>query len=505
MAFSCSYVLSQLRADEPDKNGEASQAKRGTKRPFPFSGDKEENVADDILPEAVDVLDSIFASLCPFSENSSASDDVVIVHETKSASSGDDEPEIEIVKTVNGIENSEVEIISEETDNQLQIVNDEEIYDFTNIPVQVTGAWKEFMNGKGNNYTKGCKWAPDGSCIMTCSDDNILRLFNLPEELWDCSKWHDITEMEAVVKISEGEILYDYSWYPLMNSSEPSTCCLASCSKNTPVHLWDGFTGELRASYRSYDQMDEIIAARSLSFDSEGQRIFCGFEKTVRIFNVDLPGRNFEIRNTFAKKSGQSGIISCFAFTPQNRHISAVGSYQKSIGLYSEPDGELECILEGQKGGVTQLQFSPDGNLLYSGGRKDPEILCWDLRNLGTVLYCLRRTCVTNQRMYFDITRGGRYIVSGNNNGIISVWDTYKEPKETETDDFDVLEPTLFYMGHKDCVNGISLHPTYPLLCSSSGQRKFRDLLPEDDDELFARELPERDNSLRLWWIGKSS
>lgn len=41
-----------------------------------------------------------------------------------------------------------------------------------------------------------------------------------------------------------------------------------------------------------------------------------------------------------------------------------------SVGIYSEPSGELECILEGQKGGVTQLQFSPDGNLLYSGGRK---------------------------------------------------------------------------------------------------------------------------------------
>ncbi|GBM01993.1 hypothetical protein AVEN_269586-1 [Araneus ventricosus] len=100
---------------------------------------------------------------------------------------------------------------------------------------------------------------------------------------------------------------------------------------------------------------------------------------------------------------------------------------------------------------------------------------------------------------------GGRYVVSGNNNGVITIWDAYKEPKESDFDEFSVLEPVQFYMGHKDCVNGISLHPTYPLLCSSSGQRKFPDLLSEDDDQIFARELPERDNSLRLWWIGKCS
>ncbi|GFW96105.1 telomerase Cajal body protein 1 [Trichonephila clavipes] len=238
-----------------------------------------------------------------------------------------------------------------------------------------TSAIKDLLEKWEDVRAMVLEWHPNqadvnGSCILTCSDDNILRLFNLPEELWDFTKWQDMPEMEAAVKISEGDLIYDYCWYPLMNSAEPSTCCLASSSKHTPVHLWDGFTGKLRCTYRSYDQMDEIIAAKSLSFDADGARIFCGFDKTIRVFNVDLPGRNYETRQTFAKKSGQSGIISCFAFTSQNRSISAVGSYQKTIGIYSEPDGELECLLEGQKGGLTQLQFSPDGNLLYSAGRK---------------------------------------------------------------------------------------------------------------------------------------
>lgn len=377
-------------------------------------------------------------------------------------------------------------------------------YNLTNTPYQITGSWKEFNCCSRNNFTRGCKWAPDGSCILTCSNDNNLRIFNLPSQLWDSSQWCDISEMEAAVKISEGDLIYDYSWYPLMNSNDRASCCLASTSKKSTVHLWDGFTGELRCSYRPYNHLDEVVTPHSLSFDSDGQKLFCGFKNIVRIFNVDVPGRSFESRHVFAKKRGQSGIISCFAFTPSNKNISVAGSYQKTIGIYSEPSGQLECVLEGQKNGITQLQFSPDGRYLYSGGRKDPDILCWDLRNLGTVLYSLKRSCETNQRMYFDISRCGKYVVSGNGNGIITFWDVTKEPEIINDDDWAVIKPLQFFLGHNDCVNGTSLHPTFPLLCSSSGQRKFPALIDEDDDEkaIFSSKL-KCDNSLRLWWIGK--
>lgn len=34
---------------------------------------------------------------------------------------------------------------------------------------------------------------------------------------------------------------------------------------------------------------------------------------------------------------------------------------------------------------------------------KDPEILCWDLREPGKVVFSLKRNVVTNQRIYFDL------------------------------------------------------------------------------------------------------
>lgn len=71
-------------------------------------------------------------------------------------------------------------------------------------------------------------------------------------------------------------------------------------------------------------------------------------------------------------------------------------------------------ILRGHKSGVTQLQFSPDGLKLYSGSRKgDNDIVCWDLRNIGQTLYSAKRTVTTNQRIYFDISSDGKYLISG--------------------------------------------------------------------------------------------
>uniref|UniRef100_V5HBS7 WD repeat-containing protein 79 n=2 Tax=Ixodes ricinus TaxID=34613 RepID=V5HBS7_IXORI len=201
---------------------------------------------------------------------------------------------------------------------------------------------------------------------------------------------------------------------------------------------------------------------------------------------------------------GQPGIISCFAFGPQG--IYAAGSYCKTVAMYSESDGQLQFMLSGHQGGVTHLRFSPDGTRLYSGGRKDFEILCWDLRNLGKVLFCMKRTVTTHQRMYFDLSRCGNYLLSGNTNGIVTAWDLKVQP--IELDDCEpLMRPGLFFKAHDDCVNGISLHPTLPVYATTSGQRKFPELSGDDSSSIFEVDtLAQADNSLRLWWLdGKAS
>lgn len=89
-------------------------------------------------------------------------------------------------------------------------------------------AVNEFREG---NFLKGCKWSPDGLCLLTNSNDNTLRLFNLPQHLYSFPiQPTDSTDMSAVLKMKEADTIYDYCWYPAMHSSYPDTCWLGTMS-----------------------------------------------------------------------------------------------------------------------------------------------------------------------------------------------------------------------------------------------------------------------------------
>lgn len=378
-----------------------------------------------------------------------------------------------------------------------EVENEYQPYNFSQVPKFLANCSEEFQK---SNFLKGCKWAPDGSCILTNSEDRCLRLFNLPEQIYN-SEINNIPPLESVLKMQESGTIYDYCWYPGMSSTMPETCCLLSTSKDTPVHMWDAFTAELRCSYRAYDQMDEVVAANSLAFSLDGQKLYCGFNKMIRVFDVERPGRQFTERPTYVKKSGgQAGIISCITPSPVNHNLYATGSYSKEIALYWEPAGNLMCMFQGHQGGVTHILFSPDGNRIYSGGRKDPEILCWDLRSPGTILFTLLRQSETNQRIYFDLDRSGRYIMSGNHDGTITVWDTTAAPVTVSSDTDPLLYPCLIYPAHNDTTNGISIHPSLPIVASTSGQRHFS-VFDDSGSEDDTTQKPTYANNLQLWWF----
>lgn len=73
---------------------------------------------------------------------------------------------------------------------------------------------------------------------------------------------------------------------------------LASSSRDNPIHVWDAFYGEVRASFRPYNHLDELTAALSLCFTPDGSQLYCGFDKTVRVFDTQRPGRDCEERPT---------------------------------------------------------------------------------------------------------------------------------------------------------------------------------------------------------------
>ncbi|XP_044462010.1 telomerase Cajal body protein 1 [Mangifera indica] len=347
-----------------------------------------------------------------------------------------------------------------------------------------------------NNFLKGIKWSPDGSCFLTNSEDNTLRVFSLPDneggyDINACSSANEQDSYDANLVVREGEPAYDFCWYPYMSASDPVRCVFASTTRDHPIHLWDATSGVLRCTYRAYDAVDEITAAISIAFNPAGTKIFAGYNKSIRVFDIHRPGRDFVQYSTLqGNKEGQAGIISGIAFSPSHTGLLATGSYSQTSAIYREDNMELLYILHGQEGGITHLQFSKDGNYLYTGARKDPYILCWDVRKAVEVVYKFYRSSeYTNQRILFDIDPSGRHLGTGGQDGLVHIYD------------LQTGQWASGFQAAADTVNGFSFHPFLPMAASSSGHRRFE--LPDEGNEDF--HLSGDNNCASVWSFSYTS
>ncbi|XP_019863266.1 PREDICTED: telomerase Cajal body protein 1-like [Amphimedon queenslandica] len=366
-------------------------------------------------------------------------------------------------------------------------VTNTELYELESEPQLLVETKNEFMKNE-DNYFRGCKWSPDGTCILTCNNDNILRLYNLPDELYSSPFPDDILpEMVPVVSAREGEIIYDYAWFPRMSSHDYATCCFASSSKNSPVHLLDAYDGRLRCSYLSYNHLDELISPHSLCFSLDGSKLYTGYQNMIKVFDTSIPGRDSKTITMSDDENSQCGIVSCIAMNPSCATDFVIGTYSGSVSFYSEiAKGSLFSISSYKKG-ISQIMFSPCGNYLFFSERKSFTLGIVDIRKYTVTLDDITRTVNTNQRIYFDISKDGDCLATGSTNGFV---------KFIRLNDFKFRE----FNAHSDAVNGCSIHPSLPLLATSSGQWKPQ-VIDDDDDDDDDKIIFE--NSLKIWSMDK--
>lgn len=368
---------------------------------------------------------------------------------------------------------------------QINIAEKEEKYFKDQRIIELAKA--TFPNSTNQHYTKGTSFSPDGTCILSTVNAVGMMCYELPTDLYgkeEISDEREINLLKPVIEIKTMGNIYDFTWYPFMSSYDPATCFWISSAQNEPVKMFDAFNGSFKCSFRSYDYADELEAALSVCFSPDGQNIFAGMKKSINIFTTTVPGREYDTINI-------KQPISCLAMNYYEANVLAAGSWNKTISLIDTRDYLTIDTLHGHKGGVTYLKYSANGEHLFSGSRKDSNLLCWDMRNLSLPLYKFTRRVDNNQRVYFDISMGGTWLASGDTRGLVHIWNL----RDLNEDGFP---KEIQFPLHQDSCSGVSLHPYLPILASGSGQFKF-----ENEGDVIEGAEPEHvENSLGLWWFG---
>lgn len=122
----------------------------------------------------------------------------------------------------------------------------------------------------------------------------------------------------------------------------------------------------------------------------------------------------------------EAGIISSIAFCPDYSGTYAAGTFSGTVSIYSEDTGSTPLQhLEGvHQGGVTHLAFHPlSPTTLFVGSRRSSSIQVYDLRDVTAPLAEYDRKGSSNQRLWFEVDPWGRYLASGDEDGLVKVWD----------------------------------------------------------------------------------
>ncbi|KII94406.1 hypothetical protein PLICRDRAFT_133117 [Plicaturopsis crispa FD-325 SS-3] len=390
------------------------------------------------------------------------------------------------------------------------------LYNISEAPITRTRYHPQNDPSFPENFTRTAKWCSDGSAVLAQCENRTFQLLDLPVEVAQLSV-DNIEKCQRV--LPQPASILDFIWYPSASSRDPATFCFVASVRECPVKLLDAADGRVRASYRIVDHRERQIAPHSLSFNLMANKLYCGFEDAIEIFDVHRPGEGTRLHTTPTKQSkeGLRGIISALAFS-NNYDFYAAGSFSVSsemspnVALFSEAEETPIMFIgtgeHGAKTGVTQLHFHPTKpHILYAAFRRSDTIYSWDLRGDASAPIRVFKTDaqhgeVTNQKMRFDVDLGGKYLSTGSRDGTISLFDLGPD-SETDVEAVYVqtageVSPSLTFHAHEDAVGSVAFHPRQPFLLSASGSRHFDRADEDDSNSSDSVETEDEDDAERV-------
>lgn len=350
-----------------------------------------------------------------------------------------------------------------------------------------------------SNLFKSAQWTPDGSTILTHSEDHGLRTFILPPTLLDPGEEpHRLTAYTTI--FPAGAPVHSTCIHPSATLGDPSSFVFLAGVKNAPLRLHSLLHPTLLSSYRYVcPDTEAYLPAYSLLIPPSQSNLFiAGGYSQLAIFDLHRSGdgplrvlKTIPTKRTPATTTTMKGMITALALAPETS-VLAAGTYTRQIGLYAD-DGGGDCIgvfelaKDGIAGkGVTGLRWGEEGRYLYVSERMSEVVQVFDIRGSGERVRVLRgRNAGSNARMEVDVTAMGD-AVAGGTDGMVRIW----ERSESE-------DPVGCWRAADDPINTAAVHPSGVVMATCSGERKTFGLPIDDEDDQAPQAM--WDNTLKIW------
>lgn len=247
-------------------------------------------------------------------------------------------------------------------------------------------------------------------------------------------------------------------------------------------HLYDSLVSNARAQMKARDTdwwrtaLDNLKQAADLHVAARDPA-------ALRDLVADCLSTEYASFRHVAAWTGHQGMVTTSAISPDGKFL-ATGSEDKTIRVWSIPDGRCLAVLGGHLEHVTGVAFTPDGRRLASSCH-DGAVRVWDASNLSDGARPNRTIPLEAGSIApLDISPDGRNLAAGGEDGsvyLISMNDSLS-PRRLSQEDDPVL--ALAFQPGKDAI----------AIASHKQPLRFRDLA--DGKELFATRFGDRINSL---------
>ncbi|QPN57002.1 WD40 repeat domain-containing protein [Synechococcus sp. CBW1107] len=233
-------------------------------------------------------------------------------------------------------------------------------------------------------------WSPDGLCLASCSSDKTIRL-------WDPVK---------------GVCTRTFKGHSIPVSSiawSPNGLRLASiANRGKWIRLWDPYSGVCTNTLKGHSS-----GILTHAWSPNGRILASGsIDKTIRLWDPALGACAHTLE-------GHTKSVNSVAWSPDGRSIAST-SIESTIRLWNPYTGKCTHILQGHKGSVNKIAWSPDGRFLASNAFDGKRIHIWNPLT-GTCFHILQGHAGSVNSIAWS--PDGRWLASCSTDKTIRLWD----------------------------------------------------------------------------------